>query len=97
MSCGVISGVMLGSSWCLSAPYSFISYCVMYSRWVRDNIQGFGGNPNNVTIFGESAGGMSVGMHVLSPMSRGLFHRAISHSGTANMLGKLFCIKKYFS
>ena len=62
------------------------------SRWVRDNIQGFGGNPNNVTIFGESAGGMSVGMHILSPMSRGLFHRAISHSGTAAMLGNQFSI-----
>jgi len=54
-------------------------------EWVRDNIQGFGGNPNNVTIFGESAGGMSVGLHVLSPMSKGLFHKAISHSGTANI------------
>jgi len=54
-------------------------------EWVRDNIQAFGGNPNNVTIFGESAGGSSVGFHVLSPLSKGLFHRAISHSGTANI------------
>ena len=59
---------------------------------MRDNIRGFGGNPNNVTIFGESAGAMSVGFHVLSPMSRGLFHRAISQSGTANMNSKLVFI-----
>lgn len=52
-------------------------------EWVRDNIKGFGGDPNNVTIFGESAGAGSVSLHVLSDMSRGLFHRAISHSGVA--------------
>jgi len=51
-------------------------------RWVQKHIQMFGGNPENVTIFGESAGGMAVGFHVVSPMSTGLFQRAISHSGT---------------
>lgn len=51
--------------------------------WVRKNVKSFGGNPDLVTIFGESAGGASVHYHVLSPMSRGLFHRAISQSGTA--------------
>ena len=51
--------------------------------WVKENIANFGGNPNSVTIFGESAGGLSVAMHLLTPKSNGLFHRAIMQSGTA--------------
>ena len=50
-------------------------------RWVRDNIASFGGDPNNVTIFGESAGGYSVCYHLGSPSSDGLYHRAIIQSG----------------
>jgi para-nitrobenzyl esterase len=50
-------------------------------RWVRANIRAFGGDPGSVTLFGESAGGNSVCMNVVSPTARGLFHRAISESG----------------
>lgn len=50
-------------------------------RWVRDNIANFSGNRNNVTIFGESAGGFSVHSHLASPGSTGLFHKAIIQSG----------------
>lgn len=53
---------------------------LMALHWVRDNIQYFGGNRDDVTIFGESAGAVSVGMHLLSPMSRSLFQRAILQS-----------------
>jgi para-nitrobenzyl esterase len=52
-------------------------------KWVKENIAQFGGDPSNVTIFGESAGGMSVGILVASPMAKGLFQRAISESGGA--------------
>jgi len=53
----------------------------MAMAWIRDNISAFGGDPDNVTIFGESAGSADVCYHVASPGSRGLFHRAISQSG----------------
>ena len=50
-------------------------------KWIHENIQNFGGDPDSVTIFGESAGGSSVSLHLLSPLSKGLFHRAIAISG----------------
>ena len=52
-------------------------------KWVQQNIRAFGGDPAKVTIFGLSAGAASVGLQLLSPLSKGLFHRAISESGTA--------------
>jgi para-nitrobenzyl esterase len=53
-------------------------------EWVKENISNFGGDPNNVTIFGESASGMAVSSLLATPSARGLFHRAIPHSGAAN-------------
>lgn len=54
-------------------------------KWVRDNIESFGGNKDNVTLFGESAGAVSVSMHLLSPLSRPYFERAIMQSGSATV------------
>jgi para-nitrobenzyl esterase len=54
-------------------------------RWVQRNIGGFGGDPRNVTLFGESAGGLSVLAQLVSPTARGLFQRAIVESGTYEM------------
>jgi para-nitrobenzyl esterase len=50
-------------------------------RWVRTHIAGFGGDPDNVTVFGESAGAMAIGILMASPLARGLFHKAIGQSG----------------
>jgi para-nitrobenzyl esterase len=49
--------------------------------WIRENIRQFGGNPDNITIFGQSAGGASVTALIASPRAKGLFHRAIVQSG----------------
>ena len=55
-------------------------------RWVQQNIRQFGGNPRNVTIFGESAGGLSVLSQLVSPAARGLFAKAIIESGSYSLL-----------
>lgn len=52
-------------------------------KWIKENIENFGGDSNNITITGYSAGGASVHLHYMSPHSKGLFARGISHSGCA--------------
>ena len=52
---------------------------------MKQNIAAFGGDPGNVTIFGESAGAMSVGALLAAPSARGLFHKAILQSGAAHI------------
>jgi para-nitrobenzyl esterase len=54
-------------------------------KWVKENIASFGGDPNNITIFGESAGGMSIGCLMAMPSAKGLFHKGILESGVGSM------------
>jgi para-nitrobenzyl esterase len=56
-------------------------------RWVKENIAAFGGDPENVTLFGESAGATSVCVHMAAPSSQGLFHRAVVQSGLCTVDG----------
>ena len=63
----------------VSGNYGILDH-VAALEWVRDNVSGFGGDPDNVTIFGESAGGASVYALLATPLAEGLFQRAISES-----------------
>lgn len=63
-------------------------------RWVQENVSSFGGDPDNVTIFGESAGGESVAHMLTSPLARGLFHKAIMQSPGNS--GQMIYLKRPF-
>ncbi|MDD5045100.1 MAG: carboxylesterase family protein [Candidatus Omnitrophica bacterium] len=63
-----------------SGDYMFLDM-IAALQWVKRNIAAFGGDPNNVTIFGESGGGLKVAALIASPLANGLFHRAIIESG----------------
>ena len=65
----------------VSGNYLFLDL-IASLQWVQNNIAAFGGDPKNVTIFGESGGGAKVAMMMVSPLAKGLFHKAICESGT---------------
>jgi para-nitrobenzyl esterase len=69
----------------VSGNYLFLDL-IAALKWVQKNIASFGGDPNNVTIFGESGGGAKVSIMMTSPLAKGLFHRAICESGTATAI-----------
>lgn len=85
----------LGFMGCFSAPHLFEGdFCapnrgildqIEGLRWVNENIERFGGDPGNITIFGNSAGGSSVSALMATPLSHGLFHRAILQSGAPDL------------
>ena len=63
-------------------------------EWVKENIESYGGDPNNVTIFGESAGSWSIDALLCSPRASGLFHRAIGQSGSLKCKLEVHCPNK---
>jgi para-nitrobenzyl esterase len=86
----VAAGYRLGALGYLDVPGAEGSGCwglldqVASLRWVRDNVAAFGGDPDRVTVFGESAGAMSIGALLTAPGTEGLFGRAILQSGSTH-------------
>ena len=79
---GVLGFLYLGNE---DAPGNMAMYDqILAIEWIKNNIQSFGGDPNSLTLFGNSAGAESISSHLLSPISRHLVRRAILQSGTIN-------------
>ena len=72
----------------VSGNYLFLDLMAAL-EWVKKNISAFGGDPDNVTIFGESGGGTKVVSLMASPLAKGLFHRAICESGGSTVRSRL--------
>ncbi len=62
----------------------------MAIKWVHENIDNFGGDPNLITLVGQSAGGISIGLHMLSPITKNLFKRVIIQSGSPMLLNQIY-------
>lgn len=77
-----------------SSAYNGVLDCLQALQFVHENIEAFGGNPDDVTIFGESAGGGMVSLLMTSPASKNLFHRVIAQSGTINLSFSLQTFKE---
>lgn len=75
-----------GGRWANSSNLGMLDI-VAVLQWVRDNIAAFGGDPANVTLFGQSGGGAKVSALMAMPAARGLFHKAIVQSGSPRMMG----------
>src|SRR4029079_17442973 len=73
-------GDAMGSDFALSSSVGLLDI-IAALQWVRDNISGFGGDPDLVTIFGQSGGGRKVATLMSMPSAKGLFHRALVESG----------------
>ncbi|WP_160723508.1 carboxylesterase/lipase family protein [Bacillus sp. USDA818B3_A] len=67
---------------------------VMALEWIQENIETFGGDPGNVTVFGQSGGGAKVLSLMISPYAKGLFHKGIVESGATEMMGVKFSSKE---
>ena len=77
----VVDGIKIFKGVPYGGPTSGKNRFVAALQWVRDNIEGFGGDPNLVTIFGQSGGGRKVATLMSMPAAKGLFHRAVIESG----------------
>src|SRR5579871_4110205 len=81
-SLGYLNLTEYGARWADSGNVGMLDL-VMSLEWVRDNIAAFGGDPNSVSIFGQSGGGSKVGVLMAMPSAKGLFHRAMVESGSS--------------